>query len=174
MSSTPVHNYCFENLGNWNIKNKSIEWGWEQPTFSQGMAYGDLDHDGDLDVVFNNANSEAMLYKNLSREKKGNNFLQIKLQGPLNTYGLGTQVYIFSKTGMQVQTQNPYRGYFSSQEPILHFGLGKDSIIDRLTVVWNGNKTKTYSNINVNQTITLLYERKLTCHSTRAQGKYFF
>lgn len=175
VSSTPVHNYCFENKGNWNIIDKSIEWGWEQPTFSQGMAYGDLDRDGDLDIIFNNANSEALLYKNLSREKNNNNYLQVNLKGPLkNTFGLGTQVYIFTKSGMQVQTQNPYRGYFSSQEPILHFGIGQDSIIDRLTIVWNGNKTKTYTNINVNQTITLAYEENLPVTPLSLKGNNFF
>lgn len=150
-----IHNYAYSNNGDLTFTDVSQKWGLGKPDFSTGAAYVDLDNDGDMDVVMNNINDEAMLYKNMSREtnKDSSNYLQIKFQGsPLNINGLGAFAEIHYDHGkLQVWENTPYRGYLSSIQDIAHFGLGKITKIDSVIIKWPNGKMQILQNVNADQ-----------------------
>ncbi len=153
MKSTPQKNYIFKNNGDLTFTKKSQEWGFNQSSFSQGAAYADLDLDGDLDLVVNNFNSESFLYQNNSNTiNKDHNYLDVKLIGPnSNTLGIGAKVTLENADGIQYHESTPYRGYFSSSEPILHFGLGTNTSGVTVKVEWPGGKSQEIANVKPNQ-----------------------
>ena len=157
MTSTPVHNYIFQNNRNLTFTDKSMVWGFEKKGFSTGAAYSDLDNDGDLDLVVNNQNETASVFRNMLRESKSSsNYLKIKLKGAgKNTYGLGSKIYLYTRKGVQFLEQMPSRGYQSSVSPTLHFGLAEVQTIDSIVVEWPGRKVNVLKNINANQTIEI-------------------
>ena len=156
--STPVKNYAYRNNGNLTFSNESDSWGFGDPTLSNGMAYGDFDNDGDLDIVINNANDVAAIYENRVVDKNYH-YLKIKLKGTkTNTFGLGSIVTIKTGNILQKQELTLTRGYQSSVPPIVHFGLGQNNIIDTLTVTWPDGKQQTLSNITADQTLELKYD----------------
>jgi hypothetical protein len=135
-----LHNYIFRNNGDLTFSDVSEAWGMGLPSFSNGAAYADLDLDGDLDLIINNINDEASIYRNNARElySENANFLRIKLKGgDKNTGGFGTFIEIRYDNGkMQIWENSPYRGYLSTMENIIHFGLGKVMTIDSLIIKW--------------------------------------
>lgn len=138
--SQPLANYWFENKGNWDFENQAASSGLNQLTFSTGSAYGDLDNDGDLELVVNNQNDYAAIYKNNSRELGIGNFLQLDLGS-----AFGAKVKLYLGDRMQYQEYQPVKGYLSSVSSIVHFGLGSDSQIDSLEIFWpNGTISKSY------------------------------
>ncbi len=156
--SVKLRNYIFENQGKLSFTNRAIPWGLKDLSFSNGAAYGDLDNDGDLDLVINNIDNKAFIYKNTSESLTQNNFIKIKLNGPkLNSNGLGAKITVFHQDSIQYKDFKTVKGYLSSVTPIIHFGLGKIKNIDSLSVVWTDGKQNVLKNIIVNQQITVEY-----------------
>ena len=152
--SQAISNYAFRNKGNFQFEKVTKDWGFQTPSFSSGMAYGDLDNDGDLDIVTNNMDSPAFIYKN----KATGNFLKIKLEGSeKNKFGIGTKVKIYYKNEIQYAEHTITRGFISSVEPGVFFGLGKHKKVDKVEVTWYDGKTSEFNNISVNKTITAKY-----------------
>jgi len=151
-----VRNFVFQNKGNWQFEDKSGDWMTMPGSWSSGGAWADLDADGDLDLVVNNLKDPAFIYKNLTREQNGGNYLQAKLQGsPANPFAVGASVLIEYQGIRQYQELNPNHGIFSSVEHLIHFGLGQMAQVDRLTVRWPDGKTQTLSNVPANQRLQL-------------------
>jgi hypothetical protein len=158
LQGAKVHNYIFQNKGDLTFTDKSLQWGMDEPTYSNGAAYADLDNDGDLDLVINNIDQKASLYRNNAEKHLKNNYLQIVLQGDsLNKGGIGTKISLFSNGQLQYQENSPYRGYKSTVDTPLHFGLGKQSRIDSLKVVWPDGKYQLLENLQANRRITISY-----------------
>ncbi len=157
--SQPISNYVYNNKGNLQFEKVTKDWGFETPSFSSGIAYGDLDNDGDLDVVTNNMDALAFVYEN----KATGNFLKINLEGSdKNTFGYGAKATIHHNGKMQVLENSVTRGYLSSIEPGLFFGLGKDVNVDKVEVLWPDGKMNVFENINANTTLTVKHSKAKT------------
>jgi len=152
------HDYMFRNLGGLQFTDVSEEWGFDQPTLSNGVAYADLDNDGDLDLVINCIDNEALIYRNNSKSKE-NNYLKIALEGNnQNPKGIGAELTVYLGDNKMFRNVNPYRGFQSSVESSLSFGLGKAQSIDSMKVLWPDGRTQKLVNIPANQNILLKYE----------------
>ena len=154
--SQPVSNYAFRNKGGLQFEKVSKKWGFDTPSFSSGMAYGDLDNDGDLDIVINNMEQPAFVYEN----KAVGNFLKIKLKGAnKNKFGFGAKAIIHHNSKLQIAENTITRGFFSSVEPGLFFGLGKDIKVEMVEVIWPDGKVNYFENVSANKTITAYYSK---------------
>jgi hypothetical protein len=162
MPEIKIPNFLFVNNGDSTFTDRAREWGMEQPTYSNGAAYADLDNDGDLDLVINNIEDDAMLYENRTvngNDKKDNirNFLQVSLKGKGgNTFGLGAKVFLYDSGKLQLQESMPTRGFQSSVDYRLTFGTGNAKEIDSLVVVWNSGEFQKLKNVLTNQHLTLV------------------
>ena len=135
--SEPVANVVFENLGDAQLRSAADRFGLGDVGFSNGAAYGDLDRDGDLDLVVNNVNAEAWVYRNDQPRDAAHNTLTVRLQGPqLNRYAVGSRVELSACGVKQSVEMVPTRGFQSSMEPMLFFGLGQCAVVDSLKVFW--------------------------------------
>lgn len=160
MPSTPVVNYFFKNNGDLTFSEETASSGLFKTSFSNGAVYADLDLDGDLEIVVNNFNSKSFVYQNNSREMdENNNFLSIQLNGtPENKFGIGTKVWLYYDGKKQFKISNPYRGFFSTNHAILHFGLGSHSETVSLKVEWPGGLVQELEQVKVNQHLQLKIE----------------
>ncbi len=158
LKSTKISNYAFVNQKNRLFDNLTDSLGLNEPTFSNGAAYGDLDNDGDQDMVVNNLNMPSFVYRNNTSERSLNNFLKVRFQGRgSNPFGVGSKVTIFHEGNTQVLQNILSRGFQSSVEPTLLFGLGQIDQIDSLSIVWPDLKTQVLYNVDANTTIGLKY-----------------
>lgn len=138
MTSTPIHNYIFRNRGDLSFEDKSVAWGFKERNFTSGAAYSDLDNDGDLDIITNNQNAIASVYRNLSREKdKDHHYLQISLKGSGSNVGaIGAKVTVYVNGATQYFEKMSTRGFQSRVSDRIHVGLGKATKADSVVVVW--------------------------------------
>ncbi|MCW3114122.1 MAG: hypothetical protein JWR18_2518 [Segetibacter sp.] len=135
--SRPIPNRAFRNGGNLRFTDEAENWGLAQPSFSNGAAYGDLDNDGDLDLVVNNVNQPAFVYRNQSREISKNNYIGMSLKGKgQNPFAVGSTVKIFRGPEIISRSIIPSRGFQSSVDYKVIVGLGKSTQIDSILVVW--------------------------------------
>ncbi len=164
-----LHNYAYHNNGNLRFSDVTGDWGLTKPSYSNGAAYADLDNDGALDMVINNINDEAMVYRNNSRDrdKENNHYLHIRFEGgPMNRNGLGARVELHYDHGKkQVYENTPYRGYLSSIDPRAHFGLGAVNLIDSLVVIWPGEKMQLLQQVAVDQELKLSIQNATQAYS---------
>lgn len=152
MPSTPITNYAFNNKGNLMFDNVSLDWGFDRKTFSNGAAYGDLDNDGDLDLVISNVNQQALVYQNNSNKLTSNRFIKVKLKGDgQNLYGVGSTIKIFAEGEVIMQEVMPSRGFQSSIDYVQTIGIGQRPI-DSLVVIWPDDSSETKLQIKPNST----------------------
>ena len=164
--SEPISNFLFQNHGDLTFSDMTESWGVSFPSFSNGSAYGDLDNDGDLDLVVNNVNMPAFLFRNDQEQNiDQNNFLQIRLIGSKsNSKALGTQITLHCGEKIFYQELSPMRGFQSSTEHRLTFGIGQHPIIDKIDILWPDGQITILQDVAVNQSITVDQE-----HSARTK-----
>lgn len=173
--SQPLRNYAYKNKGELEFENSSKEWGLDDESFSNGSAYADFDNDGDLDLVVNNINNEAFIYRNNSETANDRNFLRIELVDDNYKPTFGARVQIYTSQGVQTLETTNVRGIYSTSESTLHFGLNNLNNIDSLTVLWpNGNITSK-KNIQTNQILKISSsDSKKITPKTEESSKYLF
>jgi len=153
-----VKNYLFKNKGDLQFENVAEAWGLTDSTFSNGAAIADFDNDGDLDLVINNLDQEALLYENVADRK--NNYMRIKLEGPDNNRdGIGAKISLYYDGKIQqFFQQKTVRGYMSCNEPAVHFGLGQTTKIDSIMIIWPDGKENILKDISSNQVVKADYK----------------
>ncbi|TAL74498.1 MAG: hypothetical protein EPN88_03750 [Bacteroidetes bacterium] len=178
--SVKIPSYAFKNMGNYRFQNMAASWGLNAPSHSNGSAYGDLDNDGDLDLVVNNVNMPMSIYRNeTNNQLLDNHYLKVILEGePGNTEAIGAKVTVKHKGKFVYLEQMPMRGYLSTSDPRPNLGLGSLTIVDSLIVEWPDDKVTIMTNVKTDQTLTL-YERdarKMSLQavdSVNSQNDYF-
>jgi len=154
-----LNNYAYKNKGDSTFEKISENWGITEPSCSNGAVYADLDNDGDLDLVVNNVNQPAFVYENKGSEEKQNHYLKIKLNGKAgNLQGIGAKIKLTTKTATQHEQYFLSRGYESSVDPTLHFGLGKETEVEILEIWWPDDAYQSFENISANQLLTIDYK----------------
>ncbi|UCD23174.1 MAG: VCBS repeat-containing protein [Gemmatimonadota bacterium] len=151
-----VSNYIYRNEGDLTFSNKTNEWGLNRPSFSYGAAYGDLDNDGRLDMVVNNIDAPAFIYHNIPPRDDTNHYLQIELEGEYpNSGGLGSKLILTAGGQKQYIYHTPYRGYISSIDDRIHFGLGDAQRADSLEVVWPDGRHQLLTDLQADRVLTV-------------------
>lgn len=167
MPHVAAPNHAFRNNGDLTFANVTDAWGLGQPGFSNGAVYADLNNSGALDLVINRINEPAAIYRNHAREQNGAHYLRIVLQGEGgNTQGIGAKVLVWHGGTMQLLEQQPTRGFQSSVDPRLHFGLGAASRLDSLLIVWPDRRFEMLRDVAADRTLTL--------SQRQASGRYDF
>jgi hypothetical protein len=157
MPSTPLADYMLKRTGSeMKFKNVAQDWGLAEPNFSNGAAYGDLDNDGDLDLIVNNVNQEVFVYQNNTQRLTKNHYLKLKLKGEgKNQFGIGAKICLVKGKEKLYYENYPSRGFQSSVDYIQTLGVGDWTSVDSLVITWNGGKIQALKNIKTDQTLTL-------------------
>jgi enediyne biosynthesis protein E4 len=171
--SIPIKNYVFKNNGDFTFTNKADNWGFGEPGFSNGLAYSDLDNDGDLDVIISKMNAEAGIYEN-KVVTRNYHYLKVNLEGSVtNPFGLGSIVTVKTGDITQKQELTLTRGYQSSVPTTIHLGLAQKDTIDELTVIWPDKKQQILKNIRADQTLRIKYKDAVDAGEKATQESYF-
>ena len=150
MPSEAIANFTFKNNTDLTFTDVSESWGLDQKNFSNGATYADLDNDGDLELIVNNVDQEAQIYRNNSK----NNFIKVKLKGSdQNPIGIDSRVFVKTSDNNQMQELTLSRGFQSSVSTYLNFGVGNEEIIESVKVLWPDGKTEQLNNVEANTTI---------------------
>ncbi|MFP4506009.1 MAG: VCBS repeat-containing protein [Cyclobacteriaceae bacterium] len=158
LAGAHVSNYIYKNMGGMRFLNQTEAWGMKRPSFSNGAVFADLDLDGDLDYVVSNLDEPPYVYKNNSRQQNENHYLRVRLLGAeQNFLALGGEVSIFYDGKTQYEYFSPYRGFQSSVEPVIHFGLGNHKLVDSLLVKWPDGRISKKVAIPADQLLSLSY-----------------
>ncbi len=170
MPSGKVHNYIFKGSDNTIFQDKSGEWIVKDTLISGATALGDLDNDGDLDLVINNINSPATLYINKTNQKA--NYLKIKFNySNPNKFGIGTKVFSYHKSKLQYKELYTVRGFQSSSEPVIHFGYANVKNVDSIKIIWPDRTFQLLKNVTTNQTLIISPEKSTPFDYTSLQPK---
>ena len=158
--SVKLPNYAFKNTGNYRFRNMAAPWGLAEPGHSNGSAYGDLDNDGDLDLVINNVNMPMFIYRNETNvQLPENHFLKLILRGDdANTSAIGAKIIVKQNGNLLYLEQMPMRGYLSTVDPRPNIGLGNLKSIDSLIIKWPDDRITVMTNVQTNQTLELLQQ----------------
>jgi hypothetical protein len=159
LSGAHVHNYLFQNDGDRTFTNRSAAWGMDRPSYSMGATYADLDGDGDLDLVTNNLNAPASIYRNTTADTDSTHWLKVSLDGPEQTpRGRGARVSMYANGQQQTARQAVVRGYKSSVPATQHFGLDTTATVDSVVVVWPDVRRTVRRTVAADQTIEIRYD----------------
>lgn len=152
-----VSNYAYKNRGGLLFDDVSVQWGFDTPAYSNGAAYADFDNDGDLDLVISNLDEPAFVYRNMHRERTAaSNYLRVDLAGSNhNASAIGSKVTIRYEGTLQSKIKSPVRGFQSTVEDPVHFGLGSVHSIDTVEVQWPDGRITLLTNVPANQQLTI-------------------
>ncbi|MDN3593818.1 VCBS repeat-containing protein [Zunongwangia endophytica] len=151
MPSTAIPNFAFKNNADLSFSNTTEDWGFDTPSFSNGSAYGDLDNDGDLDLIVNNVNMELFVYRNETNKKRDHNWTKIELKGnDKNTFAIGSKVVVYTEDNQFTQQLIPTRGFQSSTDYNLTFGIGAQEKIDSIRITWPDKMASLKTNVEIN------------------------
>ncbi|WP_156109057.1 VCBS repeat-containing protein [Polaribacter sp. Hel1_85] len=168
--SEKTDNFAFKNAKDLTFKKVNSDWGLEFKGFSNGVAYADLDNDGDLEIILNNIDDKAVIFENNNISK--NNYLSLEFKGSKNNLrGIGVKCTVTSEGLSQFQELSLERGYLSSMSPILHFGLGSSLKIDTLKIEWSDGKVQVLKNVSANKKITIDYVNAIVVQPSKEKEK---
>jgi len=150
--SERTRNHLYKNNADLTFKDVSKEWDVGSPSFSNGAVYVDLNNDGYLDLVVNNLKDPAFIMKNNGASSRGNNYIKFSLSDSDKKSVFGTQVKIYDKKGaFQLQYFYPIRGYLSSVEPTIHFGIGNQTTVEKVDIIWPDGSVQILNNLEINK-----------------------
>ena len=173
MPNGAMQNYVFKGDGTGNFEDQSSDWITDEQTVSGATAVGDLDGDGDLDIVTNNINAPVGIY--INQTDNAANYLKIRFQYiDKNPFGIGTKAYAYHKGALQFKELFPTRGWQASSEPMLHFGFGSASEIDSLKIIWPNKTAQTIRNVSTNQSLTIVPDNSQPYSYSRPSKKSLF
>ena len=171
--SEKIDNFVYRNKGDFHFEQINEKWGIQYEGFSNGVVYGDLDNDGDLEIVLNNLDDVAVVFENKAADR--NNFLKVQFADfGKNTHGLGARAYLTTEDGEQMQELTLTRGFQSSVAPELHFGVGKHDKVDALKIVWPDQKVQVLSDLTANSTVVVSHKDASLEKATRSLERTLF